>query len=120
MTDTGVNLLPPCARLMPVRCEWARVKGKRVRGKGKERWGAAVDRCAPPFVFYLYPLPFFLFPFLLVRAARGVVADLRGEVADAVLVEEVAQGADGELEEFGGARLVAAGAAQGFEQVSLL
>ena len=43
-----------------------------------------------------------------------------GHAADAVLVEQVAEGADGEFEEFGGARLVAVGAAQGFEQVGLL
>ena len=44
------------------------------------------------------------------RAAGRVAAQLRRLAADAVLVEEVAQGADGELEEFGRARLVGSAA----------
>src|SRR5918993_3933910 len=53
-------------------------------------------------------------------AAGGVGAELGGHAADAVLVEEMAEAAHGEVEDFGRARLVAARAPQGFEEVRLL
>src|ERR1044072_6792945 len=52
--------------------------------------------------------------------AGRVGAKLSGHAADAVLVEGVAQRAHGEVEDFGRARLVAARAAQCFEEVCLL
>ena len=99
---------------MPVGWEGGRGEGGKGKGERvKEKKDGARQLIATPrFCLIPLPLPPSPLPVLsFVRAARGVVADLGGEIADAVLVEEVAQGADGELEQFGGARLVAAGAA---------
>ncbi len=60
------------------------------RGRGKEKGERIKERANSAARFFPLSFPVFCPLCLFVRAACGVVANLCGEVADTVLVEEVA------------------------------